>query len=106
MQTATAESVGAIKEIDGTIGRISEIAAVIAAAVDEQGAATGEIARSVQQAATGTAQVAETIGDVNRGATATGSASSQVLAAAKSLAGESNSLKSEVERFLASVRAA
>ena len=106
MQTATAESVGAIKEIGGTIGRISEIAAAIAAAVEEQGAATGEIARNVQQAARGTSQVADTIADVNRGASATGAASAQVLSSAKSLSQESHQLKSEVEKFLGTVRAA
>ena len=57
MQAATRESVVAIKEISGTIGRVSEIAATIAAAIEEQGAATQEIARSVQQAAIGTTQV-------------------------------------------------
>jgi methyl-accepting chemotaxis protein len=106
MQTATSQSVGAIKEIGATIGRISAIAGAIAAAVEEQGAATGEIARNVQQASHGTAQVADTIGDVNRGATATGSASTQVLAAARTLAGESKELKGEVEKFLDTVRAA
>jgi len=54
MQAATQESVGAIKEIGGTIGRISEIATTIAAAVEEQGATTQEISRNVQQAAQGT----------------------------------------------------
>ena len=58
MQAATQDSVTAIKEIGGTIGRISEIATTIAAAVEEQGAATQEITRNIQQAATGTAQVA------------------------------------------------
>jgi methyl-accepting chemotaxis protein len=106
MQMATADSVGAIKTIGTTISRISEIAAAIAAAVEEQGAATGEIARNVTEASRGTAQVANTIGDVNRGATATGSASTQVLSAARTLAGESKDLKSEVEKFLDTVRAA
>jgi methyl-accepting chemotaxis protein len=106
MQMATADSVAAIKTIDTTISRISEIAGAIAAAVEEQGAATGEIARNVTEASRGTAQVANTIGDVNRGATATGSASTQVLAAARTLAGESKELKSEVEKFLDTVRAA
>jgi methyl-accepting chemotaxis protein len=106
MQMATADSVGAIKTIGTTISRISEIAAAIAAAVEEQGAATGEIARNVTEASRGTAQVANTIGDVNRGATATGSASTQVLTAARTLAGESKDLKSEVEKFLDTVRAA
>jgi methyl-accepting chemotaxis protein len=106
MQSATQDSVAAIKEISGTINRISEIAAAIAAAVEEQGAATQEISRNVQQAAQGTAQVATNITDVNRGASETGSASSQVLSSARSLSTESNHLKVEVDRFLATVRAA
>jgi methyl-accepting chemotaxis protein len=106
MQSATQESVAAIKEIGGTIGRISEIASTIAAAVEEQGAATQEIARNVSEAAKGTAQVASNITDVNRGAGETGSASSQVLASAQSLSKESNLLRSEVDKFLSTVRAA
>ena len=106
MQTATRDSVTAIKEIGGTIGRIAEIASTIAAAVEEQGAATQEISRNVQQAAHGTAQVAANIGDVNRGASETGAASGQVLASAGQLSSEGNRLKSEVARFLATVRAA
>ena len=106
MQSATQDSVAAIKEIGGTIGRISEIASAIAAAVEEQGAATQEISRNVQQAAQGTSQVASNITDVSRGASETGSASSQVLASAQSLSSESNHLKVEVDKFLTTVRAA
>jgi methyl-accepting chemotaxis protein len=101
----TQDSVGAIKEISATIGRISEIASTIAAAVQEQGAATHEIARSVQQAAQGTSQVAGNIADVSKGAGETGSASTQVLASARALSSEGNKLKLEVERFLTTVRA-
>jgi methyl-accepting chemotaxis protein len=106
IQNATKESVGAIKEIGDTIGKMSEIASTIASAVEEQGAATQEISRNVQQAAQGTQQVSSNITDVQRGASETGSASSQVLVAAQSLSGESNRLKLEVGKFLSSVRAA
>jgi methyl-accepting chemotaxis protein len=106
MQAATQDSVVAIKEIYGTIGRVSEIAAAIAAAIEEQGAATQEIARNVQQAALGSTQVATSIADVNRGAGDTGSASSQVLSAAQLLSNENKRLKAEVVKFLATVRAA
>jgi methyl-accepting chemotaxis protein len=106
MQTATDESVGAIKEIGETIGRMSEISSTIASAVEEQGAATQEISRNVQQAAQGTMQVSSNIADVQRGAGETGSASSQVLSAAQSLSVESNRLKREVQSFLSTVRAA
>ncbi len=106
IQAATQESVGAIKEISGTIERLSEISSTIAAAVEEQGAATQEISRNVQQAAMGTQQVSANIIDVQRGASETGSASSQVLSAAQSLSGDSNRLKLEVGKFLDTVRAA
>jgi methyl-accepting chemotaxis protein len=104
MQTATRESVTAIKEIGDTIKKISEISAAIAAAVEEQGAATEEISRNVALAAQGTSEVAVRIADVNRGANDTGSASSQVLSSARSLSNESDRLKAEVQKFLGSVR--
>jgi methyl-accepting chemotaxis protein len=106
IQAATQESVGAIKEIGDTIGRMSEIASTIASAVEEQGAATQEISRNVQQAAQGTMQVSSNITDVQRGATETGSASTQVLSAAQSLSTDSARLKDEVGKFLNAVRAA
>jgi methyl-accepting chemotaxis protein len=106
IQAATEESVGAIKEIRGTIERLSEISATIAAAVEQQGTATQEISRNVAQAALGTQQVSTTITDVQRGAGETGSASSQVLSAAQMLSGDSHRLKAEVGRFLDTVRAA
>jgi len=106
IQAATQESVNDIKEISGTIERLSEISSTIAAAVEEQGAATQEISRNVQQVAHGTKEVSSNITDVQRGASETGSASSQVLSAAQSLSGDSNRLKLEVGKFLNSVRAA
>jgi methyl-accepting chemotaxis protein len=106
IQAATQESVNDIKEISGTIEKLSEISSTIAAAVEEQGAATQEISRNVQQVAHGTMQVSSNITDVQRGASETGSASSQVLSAAQSLSGDSNRLKLEVGKFLSSVRAA
>ena len=106
IQAATQESVGAIKEISKTIERLSEISSAIAAAVEEQGAATQEISRNVQQAAHGTQQVSSNVTDVQRGATETELASSQVLASAQSLSGDSLRLKLEVDKFLATVRAA
>jgi methyl-accepting chemotaxis protein len=106
IQAATQDSVGAIKEIGDTIGRMSEISSTIAAAVEEQGAATQEISRNIQHAAQGTSQVSSNITDVQRGASETGSASAQVHSAAQSLSSESNRLRLEVGKFLNSVRAA
>jgi len=106
IQGATQDSVNAIKMIGSTIKSLSEISSTIAAAVEEQGAATQEIARNVQQAAQGTHEVSSNITDVQRGATETGSASSQVLNAAQALSSDSERLRTEVGRFLDGVRAA
>ena len=106
IQSATQESVGAIREISSTIEKLSEISSTIASAVEEQGAATQEISRNVQQASQGTQLVSSNITDVQRGASETGSASSQVLSAARTLSGDSNRLRLEVEKFLKTVRAA
>jgi methyl-accepting chemotaxis protein len=106
MQSATRESVEAIKQIGTVILRISEVSGMIAAAVEEQSAATREIARNVQMASSGAAQVGGAIADVHQGAADTGSASGQVLSSAQSLSGQASQLKLEVDNFLASIRAA
>ena len=106
MQSATRESVAAIKAIGQTIEQINDIATSIAAAVEQQGAATHEIAKSVQAAATVTTEVAANVGDVARGANRTGETSDEILKSAQALSGESLHLQAEVERFLDGVRAA
>jgi methyl-accepting chemotaxis protein len=106
MQGATQESVAAIKEIGGTIGKISDIAATIASAVEQQSSATQEIARSVQNVAQGTQEAAANVMHVNRGATETGAASEEVLNSARTLSSESARLREELDRFMANIRAA
>jgi methyl-accepting chemotaxis protein len=106
MQSATQESVSAIKAIGLTIERINDIATSIAAAVDQQGAATQEIAKSVQAAANVTTEVAANVGDVASGANLTGETSDEIFKSAQVLSGESLHLKAEVARFLDGVRAA
>ena len=106
IQTSTAESATAIGHITETIRKMNEIATAIASAVEEQGAATTEIARNVQQASAGTADVSSNISGVTKAASDSSAASSQVLASAGDLADQSAALKTEVDRFLATVRAA
>jgi len=106
IQTASRQSVAAIEGVSDIIGRLSEISATIASAVEEQTAATQEISRNIQQAAQGTHQVSASVSDVRHGASETGAASSQVLASARTLAAESTRLKDQVGKFLSTVRAA
>jgi methyl-accepting chemotaxis protein len=106
MQSATSLSVQAVQGIGQTIGRINEIATTIASAVEEQGAATQEIARNVQQASAGTAEVSTNIVGVTKAANDTGAASTQVLGAAGELSKQSESLRGQVDAFLSKIRAA
>jgi methyl-accepting chemotaxis protein len=106
MQSATQQSVSAIKAIGTTIGQISEISTAIAAAVEEQTAATQEITRNVQQSAQSTIEVGGCLANVSRGSADTQAAAKQVHGFAQSLSQEGNSLKLEVGKFLQTIRAA
>jgi methyl-accepting chemotaxis protein len=106
MQGATRDAATAIQSIGRTIGQINEIAAAIAAAVEEQDATTRDIAGNVQQAAAGTDEVSNNIAGVSQAAGEAGEAARQVLGGAAELAGQSEGLRAEVERFLERVRAA
>ncbi|HJE25395.1 MAG TPA: methyl-accepting chemotaxis protein [Methylorubrum populi] len=106
IQGATGQAVGAIDSIAGRIREISGVATGIAAAVEEQGAATQEIVRNVSQAASGTEAVTRTITGVADAAEETGAAAAQVLASATELSRQSEHLSAEVARFLDNVRAA
>ena len=106
MQEVTASAVEAIREITGTIRRMSEIATTIAVAVEQQGAATSEIARNVQHASHGTREVSHNIGGVTEAASSTGAMAGETLGAARDLAEQSSRLRSEVDGFIGKVRAA
>ncbi|HEY7385834.1 MAG TPA: HAMP domain-containing methyl-accepting chemotaxis protein [Beijerinckiaceae bacterium] len=106
IQSLTGDAVQTIRDIGSAITRLSEVSTAVAAAIEEQGVVTQEIARSAQNAAHGTMQVATNIGEVDREANETGSASGQVLSAAETLADRGNQLRAEVDRFVQRVRAA
>ena len=106
IQGATGQTVEAIRSIGATIRQMSEIATSIASAVEEQGAATREIATNVHQAAQGTNDIATNIEGVSRAASDTGAAAAQVLSAAGELSKQSETLRRDVDDFLATVRAA
>jgi methyl-accepting chemotaxis protein len=96
----------AITAIADTIRRIEAIATGIAGAVDEQSSSTREIGRNAGQAAQGTTTVSENLQAIGGAATAAGAGVEQVLSAADGLTRQATQLRSEVERFLAEIRAA
>ena len=105
IQGVTGDAVTAIQGIGNIIAEISEIATTIASAVEEQNAATQEIARNVQQAAEGTQEVSSNISGVTEAASESGTAASKMLEASIDLSSQSDSLRTEVDKFLVEVRA-
>jgi methyl-accepting chemotaxis protein len=106
MQDATGEAVTAIGHIGATIHEISQIAAAIVTAVEQQNAATAEIARNVQQASIGTMEVSSNIAGVSDAAGRTGGAASEVLDAATSLTRQADALRRSIDLFLSEIKAA
>jgi len=106
IQGSTDHAARAIGGIVTRIRDINDVTGAVAAAVEEQGAATQEIVRNVSQAASGTDEVTTNIAGVAEAAEQTGTAAHQVLDAASALSRQSAQLSDEVARFLHSVRAA
>jgi len=106
IQTSTRETVRAIEEIGNDITQMSSVAANIAAAVEQQGAATREIAGNVNQAASKTGDVSKNIAGVTRASGDIGTAASEVLGAAGQLSTQAERLEQEVKNFLLTVKAA
>ncbi len=106
MQDQTNATVRAIAQISDYIRQMTDISSGVAAAVEQQDAATQEIARNVEQAAQGTQDVTQNIEGVSEAASTTGDAAVQVLHASTDLSSQSEELEGVVKRFLADVKAA
>jgi methyl-accepting chemotaxis protein len=106
MQEVTTSAVSAIRNISSTIGEINDVTTAIAAAVEEQGAATREIARNIQHAAGGTSEVSSNIVGVSSASSEAGAAASEVLNASGALRREADVLRAEIDAFLSNIRAA
>jgi methyl-accepting chemotaxis protein len=105
MQDTTGASVSALQSIAGQIQQLETTAVSIATAVDQQSVAGQDLARSIDLAARGTERVSGHIEEVRHMALSTGSAASQVLTSATSLEAQAATLRSQVQSFLARVRA-
>ena len=106
IQQATNGTVKSMLEIVRTITGIKEISSTIASAVEEQGAATNEIARNCQQAASGTGQVTQNIAGVGQAAEMTGAASTQLMDLSTGLSSQATDLRQVVETFVRDLQAA
>lgn len=104
IQSRTNDTVSVIKGISETIKEINGISSSIAAAMEEQGAATQNIAVNVTQAADSTKGAARDAGEVMSAAQETGSAATQMTAATGELSRQAELLRGEVDKFLNGVR--
>lgn len=106
IQESTQWTTAFVDGITATIKEVNQVSAAIAAAVEQQGAATLEIARNAQQASQGTEEVSRNIDGVTDAATGASEAATQVLTSARDLSRQSDALRGEVDNFLRTVRAA
>ncbi len=106
IQRVAGDAIDAIKGIGSIIGEVNEVATAIAAAVQQQGAATQEITRSTQFAAQGTKNVSDNITGVKADADASASAADDVKHASETLETQSQQLGNQVTQFLGNIRAA
>jgi methyl-accepting chemotaxis protein len=106
MQESTRHAAEAVTGLVQIVGEMDRVSASISAAVEQQRMATAEIARNVQQAASGTHEVSSNIVGVNQAAESSGAAAHRVLGVSKNLSGQAGQLRLAVEDFVARTRAA
>jgi methyl-accepting chemotaxis protein len=104
VRDAIGQAVGAIGEIVATIGEINQISSDIQNAMDQQGSATREIARNVEEAARGTQEVASNISEVTRETHEVGTIAEQVLDSSQELSRQADVLKQTVAQFANQIR--
>jgi methyl-accepting chemotaxis protein len=103
VQGSTESAVGAIRSIGERMREISQYTSAVAASVEQQNAATGEISHNVSSAAQGTVMAVSALGEVAGAATATRTSAQTVLTASKSVESAVANLRGEVEGFLSKV---
>ena len=106
IQSSTEQASAFVTGIAATINEMNAISGAIASAVEQQGAVTQSIAESVKQASIGTSEVARNISGVAHSTESSTAGASQVFIAARNVSDQAAALRSEVERFLAGIRAA
>lgn len=106
IQTSIEDAVSMIKGTGSIINEISDISSIIAAAVEQQRAATQDMDKNLDSAARGTTTVSTILTEVHHGAGETRETSDRVLSSARSLVVEGTAFKNEVEKFVAKISAA
>jgi methyl-accepting chemotaxis protein len=93
-------SIDSIRQIGAIVNRIHEIQTAIASAVEQQTATTGEISRSMAEAAKGSSEIARNIVGVARAAQGTTSGANETRLSAEGLARMAGDLERLVSQFM------
>ncbi|RCK34647.1 hypothetical protein TH19_15530 [Thalassospira profundimaris] len=106
LQSRTGSAVSKVEAVGKTVSEMDAIIATISSAIEEQTAATREIAFNVEQAATGTTVVSSNIATVSTAVNEAGTASGDVLRAVSMLSENFTTLKGATDNFVTTIRAA
>ncbi len=104
IQSKTGDAVQAIGNVTSVIGQIADISSAINTSVDEQRAATHEIAKSIQETAADTGRVNEGTSQLSDAATTTKLEMENMLQSTAHVSSQAIDMKNQVERFLAEIR--
>jgi len=99
IQSDTQGAMTSIQEISTIINKINDISSLIASAVEEQAATTGEMGRSVSTAASSSSNIASNINTVSEVAQSTTEGAANTQQAASDLAKIASELQSLVSKF-------
>jgi len=105
IQGGTRDAMAALNTVHGTVMNADEVVSTIASSAEEQNAATQSIVGNVNAAAAGNREVTAAIVEVSDAADHTGKMAAQMVAVTVSLRNEADTMKAEVEKFLAAVNA-
>lgn len=100
MQSATGNAVTSVGDISKSVTQLSELAAMVAAAIEEQTGATKEISQNIEEVAQGTREVTEKMASVSSAAQETGSSAEEVLSTSQELGGQADRLRREIAGFV------
>lgn len=100
IQNAVKHSAGQIEDIVGTIQEVDQVASSIAAAVEEQGAATDNISTSTRAAAQGTNSVSEKVTNVSTEITATGQLALETVTITEDVTNQVDDLQHRIKELL------
>ncbi len=106
MQTAISEVVAALAEVTTAVLAIDKVARVVAAGIEQQHAATAEIANSASQAAGNTQHAFASIDGVKQTANETGRGAHDMLTVASKFFTEAEQLHTKLSEFVTAMRAA